>query len=225
MHRRYNQVRDRIRQAEAHCRREPGSVQLLAVSKTRSVDEIRALAALGQRLFGENYLQEAVSKMAQLEDLNLEWHFIGRIQGNKTRRIAEHFHWVHSIASLKHATRLSEQRPAHLPPLNTCLQINTSGENAKDGYSGNELMERLAAYAVLPNIRVRGLMTIPAPAGNESARRQPFHQLRTLRDRLRTERLPLDTLSMGMSDDLEAAITEGATMVRIGAAIFGPRQY
>ncbi|MCU7935616.1 MAG: YggS family pyridoxal phosphate-dependent enzyme [Candidatus Thiodiazotropha sp. (ex Dulcina madagascariensis)] len=225
LHRRYNHVRDRIRQAEAGCRREPGSTQLLAVSKTRSVDEIRALAGLGQRLFGENYLQEAISKMGQLEDLNLEWHFIGRIQGNKTRQIAEYFHWVHSIASLKHATRLSNQRPPHLPPLDVCLQVNTSGERTKEGHSENELTELLPAYAALPNIRVRGLMTIPAPVGGESARRHPFQQLRILRDRLRTDRLPLDTLSMGMSDDLEAAIAEGATLVRIGTAIFGPRQY
>jgi PLP dependent protein len=222
---RYHGLLQRIRQAEAASGREAGSVQLLAVSKTRSADEIRALAALGQERFGENYLQEAEEKIEQLRDLPLEWHFIGRIQSNKTRTIAELFDWVHSLASLKHARRLSEQRPPHLPPLNVCLQVNTSGEASKDGHSPSELADLMDAYAALPNLRVCGLMTIPASAQGIDKQRQPFHLLRSLRDSLRSEQLPLETLSMGMSDDLEAAIMEGANQLRIGTAIFGPRAY
>ncbi|MCU7871935.1 MAG: YggS family pyridoxal phosphate-dependent enzyme [Candidatus Thiodiazotropha sp. (ex Lucinoma borealis)] len=225
LHQPYHQVLDRIRRAEANCNRAPGSTQLLAVSKTRSADEIGLLADLGQRLFGENYLQEALTKIALLQDRDLEWHFIGRIQSNKTRQIAENFHWVHSVASLKHATRLSDQRPQHLSPLNICLQVNTSGEKSKDGHNEHELAELLDAYTALPNIQVRGLMTIPAPAEDKSAQHYPFQQLRRLRDRLCNKDVPLITLSMGMSDDLESAIEEGATLVRIGTAIFGPRQY
>ncbi len=215
----------RIRQAESAAGRPNGSVRLLAVSKTRNADEIRALAGLGQRCFGENYLQEAEQKIQQLRDLSLEWHFIGRIQSNKTRPIAEQFDWVHSLASLKHAQRLSEQRPARLPPLNVCLQVNTSGEPSKDGHSAQELEALIGEYAALPNLRLCGLMTIPAPAEGEANQRRPFQLLRQLRDRLATPSHPLETLSMGMSDDLEAAIAEGATMIRIGTAIFGPRAY
>jgi PLP dependent protein len=200
-------------------------VQLLAVSKTRTADEIRALAALGQTCFGENYLQEALEKMRQLRDLPIEWHFIGRIQSNKTRQIAAHFDWVHSLSSLKHARRLSEQRPTQLPPLNVCLQVNTSGEASKDGHEPAELEALLNDYLALPNLAVRGLMTIPAPGEEASDLHQPFKLLRNLRDRLCSKAYPLETLSMGMSDDLEAAIAEGATMVRIGTAIFGPRAY
>jgi pyridoxal phosphate enzyme (YggS family) len=214
----------RISKAESAAGRAIGSSRLLAVSKTRSAEEIRALCLLGQRSFGENYLQEAEAKIAQLRDLPLEWHFIGRIQSNKTRPIAEQFDWVHSLASLKHARRISEQRPSHLPPLNICLQVNTSGEASKEGLSAQELEQVIGDYAALPNLRLRGLMTIPAPAG---AKKQhlPFQLLRHLRDRLATDDLPLETLSMGMSNDLEAAITEGATIIRIGTAIFGPRAY
>lgn len=222
---RYKTLLARIERAEAAAGRPRGTTRLLAVSKTRDADEIRALAALGQRHFGENYLQEAEQKLAVLRDLALAWHFIGRIQSNKTRSIAEHFDWVHSLASLKHARRLSEQRPAHLPPLNICLQVNTSGEPSKQGHTPNELQEMLGDYAALPNLRLRGLMTLPAPATGESAQRQPFRLLRRLREQLASEALPLDTLSMGMSDDLEAAIEEGATVIRIGTAIFGPRAY
>ncbi len=221
----YRGVLQRIQEAEAACRREPGSVQLLAVSKTRSADEIRALAELGQVQFGENYLQEALGKIADLQALKLSWHFIGRIQSNKTRSIAEQFDWVHSVASLKHATRLNEQRPGGLPPLNVCLQVNTSGEASKDGHEPETLTELLPAYQALENLRIRGLMTIPAPLRPGDDPRQPFRRLRALRDRLRTPALPLETLSMGMSDDLEAAVCEGATLVRVGTAIFGPRQY
>ncbi len=220
---RYEQLLARIRRAESATGRLPGSTRLLAVSKTRDAAEIRALADLGQRRFGENYLQEAEQKIGQLRDLDLEWHFIGRIQSNKTRPIAELFDWVHSLASLKHARRLSEQRPTHLPPLNICLQVNTSGEQSKEGHTPEELSALIGEYATLPNLRLRGLMTIPAPAAGEEAQRRPFQLLRQLRERLTTPTLPLDTLSMGMSDDLEAAISEGATLIRIGTAIFGPR--
>ena len=221
---RYERVLSRIGEAESAAGRPPGSTRLLAVSKTRSADEIRALAQLGQRRFGENYLQEAERKIALLRDLELEWHFIGRIQSNKTRPIAEDFDWVHSLASLKHARRLSEQRPPHLAPLNICLQVNTSGEASKDGHAPQELEVLIGEYARLPNLRLRGLMTLPAPAEGE-AQHRPFRQLRTLRDRLATPEHPLETLSMGMSDDLEAAISEGATVIRVGTAIFGPRTY
>ncbi|MET0068197.1 MAG: YggS family pyridoxal phosphate-dependent enzyme [Candidatus Thiodiazotropha sp.] len=222
---RYQGVLQRIRDAERTCHRDSGEVALLAVSKTRSADEIRALAGLGQTRFGENYLQEALDKITQLRTLKLSWHFIGRIQSNKTRPIAEHFDWVHSVASLKHATRLSEQRPADRQPLNICLQVNTSGEASKGGHEPEQLQELLPAYQALENLRVRGLMTIPAPLQPGDDPRRPFRQLRELRDRLRTPELPLETLSMGMSDDLEAAVCEGAGILRIGTAIFGPRQY
>ncbi|MET0007651.1 MAG: YggS family pyridoxal phosphate-dependent enzyme [Candidatus Thiodiazotropha sp. 6PLUC9] len=222
---RFHHVQERIRKAETSCKRLPDSVELLAVSKTRSSEEIHALAEQGQRMFGENYLQEAVSKITQLEALKLSWHFIGRIQSNKTRQIAEHFDWVHSVASLKHATRLSQQRPDNLAPLNICLQVNTSGESSKDGHSPEELKELLPEYQALDKIQIQGLMTIPAPVEDNSDPRQPFQLLRTLRDQLSTKEKPLSTLSMGMSNDLEDAICEGATIVRIGTAIFGPRQY
>jgi pyridoxal phosphate enzyme (YggS family) len=221
---RYQSVLTRLTEAIATGGRPVGSVALLAVSKTRSAEEIRTLFQLGQRDFGENYLQDAQAKIAQLRDLPLRWHFIGRIQSNKTRPIAEHFDWVHSLASLKHARRLSEQRPADLPPLNVCLQVNTSGEASKDGHTPEELLQLLNDYCRLPNLRVRGLMTIPAPAEGEE-QRLPFQRLRQLRDRLASPEHPLETLSMGMSGDLEAAIAEGATLIRIGTAIFGPRAY
>ena len=221
---RLENVHERLHKAEAACGRSAGSVELLAVSKTRSADEIRELYRLGQHSFGENYLQDAEAKIELLQDLPLSWHFIGRIQSNKTRPIAEQFDWVHSLASLKHARRLSEQRPPQLPPLNVCLQVNTSGESSKDGHSPEELAQLLDDYRQLPNLRVRGLMTIPAPAEGED-QRLPFRLLRQLRDRLASPSHPLETLSMGMSNDLEAAVAEGATMVRIGTAIFGPRAY
>ncbi|MCU7844136.1 MAG: YggS family pyridoxal phosphate-dependent enzyme [Candidatus Thiodiazotropha sp. (ex Monitilora ramsayi)] len=222
---RYRLLLHRIRQAESSCGRKTGSTKLLAVSKTRSAEEIRALAGLGQRRFGENYLQESEEKILQLRDLPIEWHFIGRIQSNKTRAIAQHFDWVHSVASLKHARRLNEQRPPEMPPLNICLQVNTSGEASKDGHDPELLPEMLADYASLPNLRVQGLMTIPAPAQSATEMRYPFQLLRNMRDRLASTELPLETLSMGMSDDLEVAIAEGATLIRIGTAIFGPRAY
>ena len=222
---RYNLVWDRIRQAAHDHNRNPRDIRLLAVSKTRDAEEIRALSEIGQQAFGESYLQEALTKVANLQDLNLEWHFIGRLQSNKTKPIAENFSWIHSLASLKHAQRLNEQRPTRLSPLNVCIQVNTSGEQSKDGHQPDELIELFDRYVELPNLRIRGLMTIPAPAQDIQSQRHPFRLLRELRDSLRTQKTPLEVLSMGMSDDLEAAIAEGANLLRIGTAIFGPRQY
>ena len=216
-------VQQRIRAAESRFGREPGSVALLAVSKRQSVGAIRAAQAAGQLAFGENYLQEALAKMTDLADLPLEWHFIGEIQANKTRQIAAHFSWVHGLADAHHAERLSRQRPPGLPPLKACLQINVSGEATKNGVPPEEAAPLLAACRQLPGLEVLGLMAMPAPAVDEAAQRQPFLALRQLRDRLASPDCPLRELSMGMSDDLEAAIAEGATLVRIGTAIFGAR--
>ncbi|GGC70081.1 UPF0001 protein [Marinobacter halophilus] len=202
-------------------------MQLLAVSKTRSPEELRAAADAGQIAFGENYLQEALDKVAALNDLNqIEWHFIGPIQSNKTRQIAETFAWAHSVDRLKIARRLSEQRPTSLPPLNLCLQVNINSEASKSGCALTDLPELAAAVGELPNLKLRGLMAIPDPGQSESELRTSF---RTLANALRAlkqeqpEAGPLDTLSMGMSDDLEAAIAEGATWVRVGTALFGTR--
>lgn len=194
----------------------------MAVSKTRPAPAIREAYAAGVADIGENYLQEALAKMAELSDLPLTWHFIGPIQSNKTRAIAEHFHWVHSVDRLKIAQRLSAQRPADAPPLNICLQVNISGEHSKSGVSPAELPELARAVAELPRLRLRGLMAIPAPAATRAERRAP---LRALREAMAGLALPLDTLSMGMSDDLDEAIAEGATLVRIGTALFGARDY
>jgi len=215
-------VRARIREAAQACDRPATSVQLLAVSKTKPAAALREARACGQRDFGENYLQEALAKQAELADLDLVWHFIGPIQSNKTKPLAEHFAWVHSVDRLKIAERLSAQRPAQLPPLNVCLQVNVSFEPSKSGCAPEELPALAAAVAALPNLRLRGLMAIPEPTPDVAAQRAAFARLRELRDGLP---LPLDTLSMGMSDDLEAAIAEGATWVRIGSALFGARDY
>ena len=215
-------VRARIREAAQAFERNPETIGLLAVSKTRPAQDLREAHATGQRDFGENYLQEALSKQAELADLDLAWHFIGPIQSNKTRQIAEHFRWVHSVDRLKIALRLSEQRPPHLPPLNICLQVNVSGEASKSGCSPEELPALARAVAQLPHLRLRGLMTIPEPNDDPQAQRLPLARLRQLRDTLDMD---LDTLSMGMSQDLEAAIAEGATWVRIGTALFGARDY
>lgn len=215
-------VRARIREAAQYCGREPADVQLLAVSKTKPAGALREAFACGQRDFGENYLQEALAKQAELADLDLVWHFIGPIQSNKTKPLAEHFAWVHSVDRLKIAERLSAQRPAHLPPLNICLQVNVSLEPSKSGCAPEELPALAAAVAALPNLRLRGLMAIPEPTPDVAAQRAAFARLRELKDSLP---LPLDSLSMGMSDDLEAAIAEGATWVRIGSALFGARDY
>ena len=217
-------VLDRIRVAELRFGRKPGSVTLIAVCKKQKPEKIRAAFAAGQTAFGESYPQEAVAKMDALSAPTAEWHFVGRIQGNKTRLIAEHFDWVHSLCDLRHARRLSEQRPAGLPPLSLCIQVNLNAEPSKAGLAPAQVAEFIQACAGLPRLRLEGVMTLPPPAGGEEARRRPFQELRLLRDRLATPELPLSVLSMGMSADLEAAIAEGATMVRVGTAIFGPRE-
>jgi pyridoxal phosphate enzyme (YggS family) len=220
-------VQQRIAMAAHVAGRDARSVALLAVSKTFPAEDVRAAHAAGQRAFGENYVQEAVTKVEALADLRktLEWHFIGPLQSNKTRPVAENFDWVHSVDRLKIAQRLSEQRPDDLAPLNVCLQVNISGEASKSGVSVAEAVEVAREIAALPRLRLRGLMAIPEPAGNLDEQRVPHRRLRELFERLREGGLELDTLSMGMSSDLEAAVLEGATMVRVGTAIFGARDY
>jgi pyridoxal phosphate enzyme (YggS family) len=221
---RLEQVRARIAAAARDCGRDPESITLLAVSKTRPASDIAAAFACGQRAFGENYLQEAEAKIAELADLDIVWHFIGRIQGNKTRALAERFHWLHGLASAKHARRLSEQRPRSMPPLQVCLQVNLSGEASKGGVEAEEALELAQTVATLPGLTLRGLMTLPAPTDDPAEQRPVFARLAALKTELTAATgLDLDTLSMGMSADLEAAVCEGATMVRIGTAIFGPR--
>ena len=215
-------VRMRILRAAHAVERDSRDITLMAVSKTRPASAIRQAHAAGVTDIGENYLQEALAKMAELTDLPLVWHFIGPIQSNKTRAIAEHFHWVHSVDRLKIAQRLSDQRPADAPPLNICLQVNISDEDSKSGVSLTDLPQLARAVAGLPRLRLRGLMAIPAPAATSEERRAP---LRALREAMADLALPLDTLSMGMSDDLDEAIAEGSTMVRIGTALFGARDY
>ena len=222
-------VRERIAAAARAAGRPAEAVALLAVSKTFGSDAVLAAAAAGQRMFGENYLQEALDKMAALQThspgLLLEWHFIGPIQSNKTRAIAEHFDWVHAVDREKIAQRLSEQRPSQLPPLNICLQVNISGEASKSGVAPQQLAQLAMRVAALPRLRLRGLMAIPEPVEDGAQQRIPFRKMRELQDQLRQQGLPLDTLSMGMSGDLDAAIAEGATIVRVGTAIFGKRDY
>lgn len=212
----------RIRAAAHASARDGATIGLLAVSKTKPAAAIRTACATGLRDFGENYLQEALEKQLELSDLPLIWHFIGPIQSNKTRPIAEHFDWVHSVERLKIAQRLSEQRPADLPALNICLQVNVSGEASKSGCTPAELPALAAAVAQLPRLKLRGLMAIPEPSADPAAQRAAFEQVRALQESLN---LGLDTLSMGMSHDLEAAIAAGATWVRIGTALFGERDY
>ena len=221
-------VRRRIAEVADNAQR-GHEVRLLAVSKTFDAQAVVEAAAAGQQAFGENYLQEALDKMARVHaqqpELKLEWHFIGPIQSNKTRAIAEHFDWVHSVDREKIAQRLSDQRPPELPPLNICLQVNISGEASKSGVLPAEVVPLANAIAQLPRIRLRGLMAIPEPEPDAARQREPFRQLRVLYEYLRAEGLALDTLSMGMSADMDAAIAEGATIVRIGSAIFGNRNY
>lgn len=217
--------------------RAPDSVQLLAVSKTFGPQAVLEAVQAGQRAFGENYLQETLDKMGAVQQLlaagaagqgveqRLAWHFIGPIQSNKTRPIAEHFDWVHTVEREKIAQRLSEQRPDHLAPLQVCLQVNISGEASKSGVAPDELAALAHKVAALPRLTLRGLMAIPEPAVEFAQQRAAFARLRTLYDSLRVEGLALDTLSMGMSADLRAAIVEGATIVRVGSAIFGARHY
>lgn len=208
--------------AQAAGRREE-EVELLAVSKTFPADAIRDACATGQRRFAESYVQEALHKMEALRGLDIEWHYIGPIQSNKTRPIAEHFAWVHSIDRPKIAERLSAQRPADMPPLQVCIEVNISGEASKSGVLPDEVAALAQAIASLPNLQLRGLMTIPAPAEDVAEQRAAFARLRELFDRLNRQGMRLDTLSMGMSHDFPAAIAEGATVVRVGTAIFGTR--
>ncbi|WP_075879513.1 YggS family pyridoxal phosphate-dependent enzyme [Vreelandella massiliensis] len=219
-------ARARLARALDAAGRPPDDARLLAVSKTKPALMIRQAWQLGQREFGENYLQEALDKQTELADLDaIVWHFIGPLQSNKTRAAAEHFDWVHSVDRLKIAKRLSEQRPEALDPLNVCLQVNISREVSKSGVLPEALPELAAAVAELPRLRLRGLMAIPAPAESLEAQRKPLAALRCAQESLKQAlpEAPLDTLSMGMSDDLEAAILEGATLVRLGTAIFGAR--
>jgi PLP dependent protein len=222
-------VQATIRAAAEAAGRAPESVQLLAVSKTFGPDAVLEAMQAGQRAFGENYLQEALDKIEAVAQAApgaaIEWHFIGPIQSNKTRPIATHFAWVHSVDRLKVAQRLSEQRPAELGLLNICLQVNVSGEATKSGITEAELPELARAVAALPNLRLRGLMAIPEPEADAAKQRAPFARLRELADKLRADGIAIDTLSMGMSADLAAAVAEGATIVRIGSAIFGARNY
>jgi PLP dependent protein len=218
-------VRQRIQQACQAAGRDPARVGLLAVSKLQPAQAVRQAQQAGQQAFGENYVQEALDKMAALADLRgaIEWHLIGPLQSNKTRVVAEAFDWVHSVDRLKIAQRLSDQRPAQLPPLNVCLQVNISGEASKSGLSPQEVAQVAAAVAALPRLRLRGLMSIPGPAQGLQAQQAPHRALRLMQQELNQRGLALDTLSMGMSDDLEAAVAEGSTMVRVGTAIFGAR--
>ncbi len=222
-----NQVRQRIRIACENAGRDPASVRLLAVSKTRSDREIRTLHARGQTAFGENYVQEFVDKHDALEaapdPLGIEWHFIGALQGNKTRAVAERAAWVHTIDRERIARRLSEQRPSGSPPLQVCLQVNVGGETQKSGVDPREVFALAGAVTALPGLELRGLMTLPPAETDPERQRKPFAALRELQQALIREGHALDTLSMGMSGDLEAAILEGATLVRIGTALFGPR--
>jgi pyridoxal phosphate enzyme (YggS family) len=204
--------------------READSVRLIAVSKTQPANAIRALAELGQMDFGENYLQEALPKLTALADLPLTWHFIGQLQANKTRTVAEHFHWVHTLDRERIAVRLNEQRSAHAPPLNVCIQVRLEDEPGKGGISKTELAPLARSVLQLPRLRLRGLMCIPPPREGFEAQRQLFAELADCARELRAQGMPLDTLSMGMTGDLEAAVAAGATCVRIGTAIFGERK-
>lgn len=224
-------TQERIAGACRAAGRPPSGVTLLAVSKTKPASDVRAAFDAGQRDFGENYVQEALAKIAELQDLRqggnatvpIRWHLIGPLQANKTRDVAEQFDWVHSVDRLRIAQRLSEQRPPSLPPLQVCLQVNVSGEDSKSGVAPAEVPALAEAVAALPNLRLRGLMSIPQPAQGLDEQRRPHRVLKALLEELRTRGLALDTLSMGMSDDLEAAVLEGSTLVRVGTAIFGAR--
>ena len=222
-------VQHRIATSAQAASRDPTSITLLAVSKTFDAQAVLTAAQAGQRAFGENYVQEAIDKISATRELNpnlqLEWHFIGPIQSNKTRQIAEHFDWVHSVDRLKIAQRLSEQRPADMPPLQICLQVNVSGEATKSGLEPDALLELAREVNALPNLRLRGLMAIPEPTEDVEQQRAAFAKLRLMQNDLQAVGIPTDTLSMGMSADMDAAIAEGATIVRIGTAIFGGRDY
>ena len=219
-----HRIQEKIAKLAAEYDRPANTVQLLAVSKTRPAEDIQAAYDAGQRDFGENYLQEALHKIQALEHLDIHWHFIGSIQSNKTRDIANAFDWVHSIDRIKIARRLSEQRSPDLPPLNICLQINISHESTKAGIQLEELAEIARQISTLPRVKLRGLMAIPAKTASFNEQRAIFNKMRQAMDQLNQQGLKLDTLSMGMTNDMEAAIAEGATIVRIGTAIFGQRR-
>ena len=218
-------VRNRIQAACAQTGRPADSVTLLAVSKTFPAVTVRDAFHAGQRWFGENYVQEALDKIAELADLReqITWHLIGPLQSNKTRMVAEHFDWVQSVDRLKVAQRLSEQRPAHLPPLQVCIQVNTSGEASKSGVAPSEALALAQAVAALPRLQLRGVMALPAPSPDPAVQADALAQVRVVFEQLRVAGLPLDVLSMGMSADLEAAVAQGSTMVRVGTALFGQR--
>lgn len=220
-----DEVQARIASACAQAGRVPDQVQLLAVSKTWPASDVHAAYLAGQRAFGENYVQEGVAKIEALAGLPLEWHFIGPLQSNKSAQVARHFQWVHSVDRLKIARRLSEQRDVHLPPLNVCIQVNVSGEASKSGCAPDEVEALAQAVAALPRLCLRGLMCIPEPSDDPAVLQARFACLVTLQQRLQAQGLTLDVLSMGMSHDLEPAVAAGSTLVRVGTAIFGARNY
>ena len=217
-------ISDLLHEAAVEAKRDPAAVQLLAVSKKQPLEKIRAAYAAGQRHFGENFVQEGLEKIDALADLDITWHFIGHLQSNKTRAVAEYFDWVHTIDKLKTAKRLSEQRPARLSPLNLCIQVNVDDETSKSGVAPDDLYALAAACAALPGVRLRGLMCLPALRSDFEEQRKPFAALRQMAEKLRQEGIETDTLSMGMTGDFRAAVFEGATIVRIGTALFGERR-
>ncbi len=218
-------VHARIARVAQSVDRRPDEITLLAASKTNPAEQLRAAWLAGQTIFGENYLQEALTKMPALTDLPIEWHFIGPIQSNKTKRIAENFSWVHSVDRKKIADRLSKDRLESLPPLQICLQVNVSGEDNKSGVAPEELADLAAHVIHLPRLKLRGLMAVPELTTATALQRSQFHLLRELFEQLKRDGYDLDTLSMGMTEDMDIAIAEGATIVRVGTAIFGPRRY
>jgi hypothetical protein len=217
------EIRNRVTVLERRYHRAPGAVRVLAVSKTKPPQAVRAAADAGQIAFGENHVQDALTKLDALADLDLEWHFIGPIQSNKTRVVASRFDWVHSIDRAKIAHRLDQQRPQDLAPLKVCIQVNVSGENSKSGVAPEQLDALVRVVSELPRLELRGLMAVPQPCDHLEEQRRPFAALRKLLDGQNAKGLSLDTLSMGMTNDMEAAIAEGATIIRIGTAIFGAR--
>ncbi len=220
-----HRVQTQLAEAAHAAGRDAATVQLLAVSKTFPAEAVREVYAAGQRAFGENYVQELQAKAVELADLAIEWHFIGPLQSNKTRIVAETAHWVHAIDRLKIAERLSAQRPAHLPPLQVCVQVNVSGEDSKSGCSPADAPALLQAVAALPGLQLRGLMCIPEPTQDAATLAARFGVLRQLQQQMAAQGLALDTLSMGMSADMAQAIAAGSTLVRVGTAIFGARHY
>jgi len=223
LHDRLQQVRREVAEAERQFGREPGSIKLLAVSKTRNAGDILALAQLGVSDFGENYVQEARAKIGQLSGYSLTWHFIGPVQSNKTRQIAECFDWVHSVDRIKVAHRLNAARPADLPPLDICIQVNVDAESTKSGIDPDEVEQLAEQILPLSRLNLRGLMALPAPTEDFAGQRHSFLRTRRLQEKLMDKGYRLDTLSMGTTGDMRAAIAEGATVIRIGTALFGPR--